>query len=159
MNKKLEYMIICKKDNVELHVYHNYNVDINLFYGNDHVVDIDKDAADYAILNNAKRNDIVATDDYGLACMCIGKGCFVLNKKGVYINNHNLETFLASRYAFQEARRQAQRKGRTMKNKNNINLIKEKNFNYEHSLKNLISKAKGVENDNNRTLENTKNHE
>ena len=46
------------------------------------VFDKGADSVDYAIANRAGTGDIVITQDYGLASMCLAKGCRVLHQDG-----------------------------------------------------------------------------
>lgn len=68
-------------------------------------VDKGADVADFEIIKLAKRNDIVITQDYGLASLCLGKGCFVLHHKGFQYTNKNIDRLLSSRHASAMARR------------------------------------------------------
>src|SRR5690625_1201869 len=75
----------------------------------DHVeilyVDTGTDIADFQIIKLAQRNDIVITQDYGLASLCLGKGCYVLHHKGFAYTQKNIDTLLAKRHAGAQARK------------------------------------------------------
>lgn len=68
-------------------------------------VDKGADVADFEIMKLAKKNDIVITQDYGLASLCLGKGCIVLHHKGFQYTNENIDRLLSSRHASAMARR------------------------------------------------------
>src|SRR5690625_5070846 len=68
-------------------------------------VDEGSDMADFEIIKLAKRDDIVITQDYGLASLCLGKGCFVLHHKGFQYTEQNIDQLLATRHANAKARR------------------------------------------------------
>lgn len=68
-------------------------------------VDKGADVADFEIIKLAKRNDIVITQDYGLASLCLGKGCHVVHHKGFQYTNDNIDRLLSSRHASAMARR------------------------------------------------------
>lgn len=72
-------------------------------------VDKGADVADFEIIKRAKSGDIVITQDYGLASLCLGKGCFVLHHKGFQYTNKNIDRLLSSRHASAAARRGGQR--------------------------------------------------
>lgn len=72
-------------------------------------VDTGADAADFRIMKLAQRNDIVITQDYGLASLCLGKGCIVLHHKGFAYTNQNIDQLLQSRYTSAMARKGGQR--------------------------------------------------
>lgn len=62
------------------------------------IVDKGADSADIKIANTVSRGDIVITQDYGLAAMCLGKGAKVLNQNGLIFTDKNIETLLYSRF-------------------------------------------------------------
>lgn len=68
-------------------------------------VDQSADAADYKIVQSVKKGDIVITQDYGLASLCLGKGCYVLHHKGFQYTNNNIDNLLAKRHAGAQARK------------------------------------------------------
>jgi len=68
-------------------------------------VDHAADAADYKIIQSVTKGDIVVTQDYGLASLCLSKGCYVLHHKGFQYTNKNIDSLLAKRHAGAQARR------------------------------------------------------
>ncbi|MFD2131368.1 YaiI/YqxD family protein [Pseudogracilibacillus auburnensis] len=68
-------------------------------------VDKGADMADFEIIKLAKQNDVVITQDYGLASLCLGKGCHVVHHKGFQYTNDNIDRLLSSRHASAMARR------------------------------------------------------
>jgi|SRR5690625_2116966 len=68
-------------------------------------VDAHSESADYKIVQLTKRGDIVITQDYGLASLCLAKGCYVLHHKGFQYTNKNIDTMLAQRHASAQARK------------------------------------------------------
>lgn len=68
-------------------------------------VDKGADMADFEIMKLAKRNDIIVTQDYGLASLCLGKGCYVLHHNGFQYTDGNIDRLLSSRHASAMARR------------------------------------------------------
>lgn len=75
------------------------------------VVTVDKgaDSADFALVNLCRRGDIVVTQDYGLAAMCLAKGGRAINQNGMIYSDSNIEQLLDSRYLSKKARRAGQR--------------------------------------------------
>ena len=49
-------------------------------------VDIEQDSADFYIVNHISKNDIVITQDYGLAAMCLAKEAIVIHQNGFMIH-------------------------------------------------------------------------
>lgn len=72
-------------------------------------VDSERDAADFAITNRIERGDIVITQDYGLASICLAKNCYVIHHKGFSFTEKNIERLLAIRHQSAQARRAGQR--------------------------------------------------
>lgn len=68
-------------------------------------VDTGADAADYRIMQLAKRGDLIITQDYGLASLGLGKGCFVLHHMGFAYTNKNIDQLLETRHLSAKARR------------------------------------------------------
>lgn len=72
-------------------------------------VDTGADSADFRIMQLAKRNDIIITQDYGLASLALGKGCIVLHHKGFEYTQENIDQLLHTRYTSAMARKSGQR--------------------------------------------------
>ncbi|HLR09366.1 MAG TPA: YaiI/YqxD family protein [Bacillota bacterium] len=72
-------------------------------------VDTGADAADYRIIKLAEENDIIITQDYGLAALGLSKGCTVLHHKGFAYTNDNIDRLLTTRHANAKARRGGQK--------------------------------------------------
>lgn len=63
------------------------------------------DSVDFALVNMVKGDDIVVTQDYGLAAMCLARNCKVLNQNGMVYHDGNIDSLLASRHLGQKIRR------------------------------------------------------
>lgn len=63
------------------------------------VVSQGSDSADFYIVNHIVSGDIVITQDYGLAAMCLAKNVSVLDQNGRVYNNENISWLLESRAA------------------------------------------------------------
>lgn len=61
-------------------------------------VDTGAEAADYRIMQLVKKEDLLITQDYGLASLCLAKGCVVLHHTGFRYTADNIEQLLQSRY-------------------------------------------------------------
>lgn len=68
-------------------------------------VDKAKDGADIALINLAKKNDIVVTQDYGVAALALGKGVRALNQNGLIFSSSNIDKLLFERHLGQKVRR------------------------------------------------------
>ncbi|MEG2703312.1 MAG: DUF188 domain-containing protein, partial [Clostridia bacterium] len=70
------------------------------------------DSADFRLVNLIQARDIVVTQDYGLAAMCLAKGARVLNQNGQEYDTDNIDGLLSMRHVAKEARRAGRRGGR-----------------------------------------------
>lgn len=108
----------CPVQNEIIQIALNETIDVKLVksyshYSHDELPDhvetiyVDKgsDMADFKIVQLARKNDIVVTQDYGLASLCLQKGCVVLHHNGFQYNEKNIERLLATRHASAIARR------------------------------------------------------
>ena len=63
------------------------------------------DSADFALVNLTHRGDIVVTQDYGLAAMCLAKGARILHQDGREYTEQNIDGLLAFRHEAKKLRR------------------------------------------------------
>lgn len=63
------------------------------------------DSADYKIVELADQGDIVITQDYGLASLCLTKNCTVLHQRGFLFTEKNIDRLLATRHQSARIRR------------------------------------------------------
>lgn len=63
------------------------------------------DSADFALVNAISCGDIVVTQDYGLAAMCLSRGACVLHQDGFFYTEENIDSMLFFRAAAKRCRR------------------------------------------------------
>lgn len=97
---------IAKEYGMEIILVKNYAHIIEDSYATIVTVDISKDSADFYIVNNAKKDDIVITQDYGLAAMALSKDALCINQNGLIISSHNIDQLLSRRHINQKLRRE-----------------------------------------------------
>lgn len=68
------------------------------------VFDKGADSVDYALVNRAGQGDVVITQDYGLASMCLTRGARVLHQDGWEYTPYNIDALLFQRHAAKEYR-------------------------------------------------------
>jgi uncharacterized protein YaiI (UPF0178 family) len=68
------------------------------------VFDKGADSVDYALVNRVETGDIVVTQDYGLASMCLAKNARVLHQDGWQYTEYNIEALLFQRHVSREYR-------------------------------------------------------
>lgn len=73
------------------------------------VIDKGADSVDFALANRVRPGDLVITQDYGLASLCLARGARILHQDGWEYTADNIEGLLTFRH---EARKQRARTGR-----------------------------------------------
>ena len=68
------------------------------------VFDKGADSVDYAIANRVCKNDLVITQDYGLASMCLGKNVRVLHQDGWEYTLDNISGLMEQRHVAKKHR-------------------------------------------------------
>ena len=68
------------------------------------VFDKGADSVDFALVNRVESGDIVVTQDYGLASMCLAKGARVLHQDGWEYTADNIDALLFQRHAARKHR-------------------------------------------------------
>ncbi|MDO5783695.1 MAG: DUF188 domain-containing protein [Eubacteriales bacterium] len=69
------------------------------------VVSKGADSVDFALVNLIQRGDIVVTQDYGLAAMCLSRGARVLRQDGLEYTADNMDALLMARHTAKKIRR------------------------------------------------------
>ena len=98
------------------------------------VITVDKqaDSVDFALMGLLTREDIVVTQDFGLAAMVLGKGARVVNQNGMIYTNDNIDKLLMERHIGAKIRRGS---GRT---KGPAKRTKEDNERFETAFEKLL---------------------
>lgn len=73
-------------------------------YGQILVFDKGADSVDLALVNRAQPGDIVITQDYGLAAMCLGRNALVLHQDGWEYTADNISGLMEQRHAAKKFR-------------------------------------------------------
>lgn len=84
------------------------------------------DSVDFAIINLVKKDDIVITQDYGLAAMAINKASYVINQNGLIYTNDNIDRLLYNRHISKKIRNSGGRVKGPKKRSNEDNIKFEK---------------------------------
>ena len=69
------------------------------------VIGAGADAVDFALVNLCRRNDIVVTQDYGVAAMALGKGAYAIHQSGKWYTDENIDQMLMERHLGNKTRR------------------------------------------------------
>ena len=62
------------------------------------------DSADFALVNMTQKGDVVITQDYGLAAMCLARGAVPLNQDGMIYTDTNIDSLLSQRHTAKKIR-------------------------------------------------------
>jgi len=73
------------------------------------IFDKGSDSVDFALVNLVKENDIVITQDYGLASMCLAKKARVIHQDGYEYTDENIDALLTFRHTAAKLRRSGER--------------------------------------------------
>ncbi|MGD9569471.1 MAG: YaiI/YqxD family protein [Sedimentibacter sp.] len=83
-------------------------VDIDHYIVSDYqviVVEQGRDSVDYKIVQIFKEDDLLVTQDYGLASLVLNKASAVIHTAGFFINKNNIDNLLQSRYISEKVRK------------------------------------------------------
>ena len=56
------------------------------------------DSVDFALVNMISKGDIVVTQDYGLAAMCLARGAVPIRQDGMVFTHENIDALLMQRH-------------------------------------------------------------
>lgn len=73
------------------------------------VFDKGADSVDFAIANRVTREDLVVTQDYGLASMCLAKGASVIHQNGWLYTKDNIDALMFERHESRKFRASGRR--------------------------------------------------
>lgn len=91
-----------------IHIAHKFNMPVILVADTAHelyftgiktiVVDKGKDRTDFVLLQNVEKNDIVITQDYGLAALVLSRNAYPITQNGLQYTNENIDGLLSMRH-------------------------------------------------------------
>ena len=79
------------------------------YYSEVIIVGAGADAVDFKLISLLKRGDICVSQDYGVAAMALGKGCFAIHQSGKWYTNENIDQMLMERHLAKKARRSSKK--------------------------------------------------
>lgn len=106
---------VAKSYKVEVVIFCDINHFIQSDYSAVKIVDSGFQSVDMYVVNETKENDIVISQDYGVAAICLGKNAEVLNPKGHIYNEGNIDRLLEERHISQKIRKGGGRTGNPKK--------------------------------------------
>lgn len=94
--KQIELVLVCDTQ----HCMHSD-------YAKVVIVDKGADAADFKLVTLADKGDVVVTQDYGVACMMLGKGVNPIHQSGKWFTNENIDVLMMERDIAKKERRKS----------------------------------------------------
>ncbi|MBQ6595284.1 MAG: YaiI/YqxD family protein [Clostridia bacterium] len=138
----------CPVTRIAERVAEGYGVPVTLLCDTSHqlssgyaevrVIDAGADAVDIALINLCRKNDIVVTQDYGVAALALGKGARAIHQSGRWYTDENIDGLLMERHAARTARRR-----RRNHLKGPARRTEEDDRRFEESFRRLIARCLG----------------
>lgn len=94
-----------KDNNIDIIMYCDIAHVITSDYSTVKYVDKGFQSVDVALTNAAKKNDIIITQDYGVAAMALGKKAYAISPKGYIYDDNNIDKLLFERHISAKVRR------------------------------------------------------
>lgn len=91
--KQVPILLLCDTSHV-----------INSDYSEVIIVGKGMDAVDFEIIKKGQKQDIVVTQDYGVAAMALGKGMYAIHQSGKEYTDQNIDFMLFERHIAKEMR-------------------------------------------------------
>ena len=91
------------------------------------------DSADWTLVNRVHPGDLVVTQDYGLAALCLARGAAAIDQNGRIYDENNIDSLLGMRHISKKVRRAGGRMKGPPKR------TKEQDEWFERSLERLLS--------------------
>lgn len=104
----------CPVVGLTIKIAKKYNIDVIVFCDTSHifskydvetiVLEKGADSVDFALVNKVFEEDIVVTQDYGLAAMVLAKKAKAINQNGIIYTNENINQLLFTRHINKKVR-------------------------------------------------------
>lgn len=109
--RKLLQSKFSAHEQISIYFVSSYNHQLELVSDNMHhvVVDAHREAADMYMINHVSENDIVITQDIGLASVILSKNAYVISFKGKQYTNDTIDEQLFFRHINSKRRRAGQK--------------------------------------------------
>ncbi|MDF2699604.1 MAG: hypothetical protein K0Q49_1160 [Haloplasmataceae bacterium] len=134
----------CPVKQIILKIAKLYNIEVYMLFDTSHIyedgysktiyIDKGRDSVDFALVNLININDIVVTQDYGVACISLSRGANVLNQNGLIYTSNNIDLLLHQRFVSAKIRQSG------MKTKGPKKRNVDQDYKFELEFFNLIKK-------------------
>mgnify|MGYP003584739453 CR=1 FL=1 len=99
-----EVIFACRPKNIEVIILCDTSHQIERSGSRTITVSKGMDSVDFALVNLVKPGDLVITQDYGLAAMCLAREARALRQDGLEYTKDNIEALLTVRYEHKKVR-------------------------------------------------------
>ncbi|MDR5658816.1 YaiI/YqxD family protein [Serpentinicella sp. ANB-PHB4] len=130
---------VAKQHKIEVIMVKNICHELNDDYAKIITVDQGRDMADLVLINNAKKGDIIVTQDYGVAALALGKDAYAIHQNGWEYTKENIDGLLMKRHINQQMRMKQKKYSKIPKRS------KEDNRLFEEGLKKLLKEIMAIE--------------
>ena len=96
---------VAEKNNIAVTLLCDTNHVLDSDYSEVKIIGAGADAVDFVLINLCRKNDIVVTQDYGVAAMALGKGAYAIHQSGKWYTDENIDQMLMERHLSKKARR------------------------------------------------------
>lgn len=112
-----------------------YNIETVIYVDSEHEINLDatvvlvavgSNAVDTRIENDVLSGDVVLTQDYGVAIICLSKGAFVINQLGYSYSNNKIDFMMEMRNLNRKMRKYVHIKGPKARTKDDTKRLLEK---------------------------------
>lgn len=103
--------MVAKKHDIPVIIYCDINHFIQSDYAEVITVDAGFQSVDMYLINKTERNDIVITQDFGVAAMALSRNAKPISPNGMIFSNENIDRLLFERHLSGKARRSGKRTG------------------------------------------------
>ena len=132
----------CPVIDIAISVAKKFNIEVVIMCDTSHIFNKEgaktmvfskgADSVDFALINYLEKEDVVITQDYGLAAMAMNKASYVINQNGMIYNDENIDRLLYSRHISKKIRKSG---GKTKGPKKRP---KEDDINFEKTLNEIL---------------------
>lgn len=131
--RKSTIIKIAQKKGIPVDIYCDVNHLIEDDYATVYIVDQGYNSADMRIANATCKNDIVITNDIGLATIVLARNGIPMNNYGTVFNKYNINKYLNQAYIHKTVRRKSKR--------NSVRTIRPKSSNKKSSFNTQLNKT------------------
>lgn len=119
---------VARNHEVPVKIYCDIHHFIQSDYSEVKIVDSGFQNVDMYVMNETKEGDIIVSQDYGVAAICLSKKAKVINPKGYIYDEKNIDRLLEERHISQKIRQSGGRTSNHKKRTQEDNLRLEKNL-------------------------------